>query len=113
MQGRTGRRRPVAARQGDSAMARPVLTPVQRQVARVSRRLLIQSLLNCLAWCWAGALVLTASWFLVRPLVVAEPPSWLHGTVAGGLFGAATVLGVVLAVLRTPNKVAAALALDE
>src|SRR5262249_29882701 len=49
---------------GGERMARPPLPPLQRQLARVGRRLLLQTLLDALAWCWAGALGLSALWFL-------------------------------------------------
>ena len=39
--------------------------------------------------------------------------AWLRWAVFGGLAGAGSVLAVVLAVLATPSRVAAALALDE
>ncbi len=95
-------------------MASATVTPLHRQIARVSRRLFLQTLLDSLAWCWAGAFLLAAAWFLADPLLPGEPRAdGVRWAVAGGLFGAASVLGVLLAVLRAPTKLAAALSLDE
>lgn len=93
-------------------MARTTLSPLQRQVARVHRRMLLQMLMNSLAWCWAGAILLSAGWFLLQPLVVDQPPTWLRWAVAGGLFTTGTVAAFVLVILRAPSKVAAALSMD-
>src|SRR5262245_54337940 len=94
-------------------MAKLNLSPLQRQVARVSRRLFVQTILDTLVWCWTGALALTAGFFVLQPFVMQEPPSWVRWAVAGGSLGAGAVLAVILAVLRAPSRVAAALALDE
>jgi hypothetical protein len=94
-------------------MASSVPTLVQRQIARVGRRLFFQTLLDCLVWCWAGALVLSAVWFLLQPLVLTTPPEWLRWTVAGGCVGVGAILAVVLAVVRAPSRLAAALSMDE
>ncbi len=94
-------------------MARSSVNPLQRQLARVSRRLFLQGLVDSLAWCWAGALVLVAVWLLVEPLIPAAWPGWVSWAVPGGVGLAATVLAVVLAVLRAPNRLTAALTLDE
>jgi hypothetical protein len=94
-------------------MASSVPTLVQRQIARVGRRLFLQTLLDCLVWCLAGALILSAGWFLLQPLVLTSPPAWLRWTVAGSSVGVGAVLAVLLAVLRAPSRLAAALSLDE
>lgn len=94
-------------------MARPQAPPLQRQLARVRRRLFWQTLLGCLFWCWAGALALSAAWFLAQSFLLTAPPGWLRLAVAGGLVGSATLLGVILGVLRTPGRLDAALLLDE
>jgi uncharacterized coiled-coil DUF342 family protein len=86
---------------------------VERQLARVSRRLFLQTILDLLVWCWAGALVVAAGWFLIQPFALESPPAWLRWAVAGGLVGAATLLAVVLAVFRAPSRLAAALLVDE
>lgn len=89
------------------------LSPLHRQIARVSRRLFIQTLLACLLWCWAGSLAVIAAWFLLQPhLFSALSPEWRLG-IAGGVLGIGTVLALGLAVLRAPSRVAAALLLDE
>jgi uncharacterized coiled-coil DUF342 family protein len=94
-------------------MSNPSDSPLHRQIARVSRRLFLQTLLTCLLWCWAGALLLSAGWFLVQPhLMDSMPGDWRWGASAGCL-GLATFLGLVLAVFWAPPKVAAALLLDE
>jgi len=94
-------------------MAKATLSPLQRQVARVSRRLFLQATLDTLVWCWTGAFILAGAWFLVQTFLLSEPPSWLRWTVAGSLLGVATVLAVVLAWLRAPSRISAALALDK
>jgi hypothetical protein len=94
-------------------MARTPLSPVQRQIARVRRRLFLQTLLARLLWCWAGALALSAGWFVAQPFLAATPPDWLRLTVAGGVLGAGTLLAGVLAVLQAPPRLDAALLLDE
>lgn len=94
-------------------MAKRNLSPLQRQVARVGRRLFVQSLLDALVWCWTTAFVLTGAWFLLQPFAYADAPSWLRWAVAGGSAGVGLLLAVVLTVLRAPSQVAAALALDE
>src|SRR5262249_22013066 len=96
---------------GDAAMS--ASTPLHRQIVRVNRRLFFQTLVNGIAWWWAGALALAAIWFVAQPFVVQAPPDWLRWAVAGGLVGVATVLAVALAVVRAPSKLAAALFLDE
>jgi septal ring factor EnvC (AmiA/AmiB activator) len=94
-------------------MAKPKLSPLQRQLAQVSRRLFWQTLLACLLWCWAGTLVLAAGWFLVQALFWPElAGSWRLVIAAGGL-AAGTGLAVVLALIQAPPKLAAALLLDE
>src|SRR4051794_32715846 len=94
-------------------MARSTTSPLHQQISRVSRRLFLQTLLDGLAWCCAGALVLAAAWFLVQPYLFSAPPDWLRWAVAGGLVLAGAVLAVVLAVFRTPTELTAALLLDE
>ena len=94
-------------------MAKSNLSPLHRQIAHVSRRLFMQTLLACLLWCWAGSLVIIAGWFLLQPHVFASlAPAWRLG-VAGGIFGAGTLLALVMGMLRAPSRVAAALLLDE
>ena len=93
-------------------MAATTPSHLHRQLARVSRRLFVQSLLDALVWCWAGAFLLAAAWCVVEPHVAAESPAWLRWVIAGGLAGTATVLAVVLAIVRRPSSLDAALSLD-
>ncbi|HLJ94539.1 MAG TPA: hypothetical protein VKU02_15230 [Gemmataceae bacterium] len=93
-------------------MASAKVSLLQRQITRVRRRLILQTLLNSLAWCWAAAILLSAGWFLLEPALLDGPPRWLRWTVAGGLVGGATVLGVVLGLIRGPSQLIAALSLD-
>src|SRR5256885_16711 len=94
-------------------MAKSSLSPLQRQVARVSRRLFIQTFLDALVWCWTGAFVLSGAWFVAQTLWLPDQPPWLRWAVAGGALGLGAVLAVVVAVWRAPSRVAAALALDK
>jgi hypothetical protein len=94
-------------------MASSTLTPLHKQVSRVSRRLFLQGFVDVLAWCWAGALVLAAAWLLAEPLIPGQRAEWVRWAVPGGVGLAATVLAVVLAILRKPDRLSAALTLDE
>ncbi len=94
-------------------MASPIPSLLDRQVARVRRRLFLQTLLNTVMACWSGAFLLAVVWFLVQPWVLADPVSWLRWAIAGSLLGLATVLALVLAVWRAPPRLSAALSLDE
>lgn len=86
---------------------------ITKQVQRVSRRLFLQTFADVLVWCWAGALVLAAGWFLLQPFVLDNPSAWLRWQVAGGLVLAGTALAVGLAFYLAPSKLTAALSLDE
>jgi len=94
-------------------MAQTLPPILHRQLTRVSRRLFVQTLLDCLAWCWAIALVLSVGWFFAQPFAVEAAPDYLRWAVAGGAMGVATILALVLAVLWTPSRLSAALMLDE
>jgi hypothetical protein len=94
-------------------MAASDTAPLDRQMARVRRRLFLQGLLDGLSRAWVIALALAAGWFLGQPWAVADPPPWLRWAVAGGLIAGATLLAVVLAVLGRPRPVRVALAFDE
>src|SRR6516165_9245123 len=90
----TGRARETSPyRIGGSVMARSERPPLQRQLGRVQRRLLAQSILNALVWCWVVAILLAIAWFLLQPLLIHESPVWLRWTVGCGLAAMATVLG--------------------
>jgi len=93
-------------------MASAKQTPLQQQVGRVRRRLFLQTLLNGLIWCWAGAILLSAGWFLAQPYLLQGPPNGLRWAVAGALLGAGTVLAVILGLWRAPPRLTAALSLD-
>jgi hypothetical protein len=94
-------------------MARSTVTPLDRQVARVRRRLVGQLLLDRLTWTWSAALLLTIAWLLVQPYLLPEAPGWLRWAVLGGTLGIGAAAALVLAVLQAPSRVAAALSLDE
>jgi hypothetical protein len=85
---------------------------LDRQLARVRRRLFLETLLALLAWLWLGALLGAAGWLLVQPYVLAETPLEHRWAAAGGLVALASALAIVLAVLHRPSPVVAALALD-
>jgi hypothetical protein len=92
-------------------------SPMHQQVARVRRRLFLQTLVDGLVWCWIGALALAVVWFLLEPflfaLASAEPPAYLRWVVAGSALGLGTLLAVWWAVWRAPRPVDAALSLDQ
>lgn len=88
-------------------MAPASITLLHRQLARVRRRLFLQTLLQTLVWSWLASLACAAGWFL------ADAAQSLRWTVAASFLVAGTVFAIVLAVLRMPPRVAAALALDE
>jgi len=94
-------------------MARPRPSPLSCQVARVRRRLFLQSWITRTIQMWLSALALAAIWFLVQPYVVLDAAPWLRWTVLGGLIGLASVLAVVWTLLTSPSAVAAALELDQ
>lgn len=94
-------------------MVNDPLTPLHRQVARVGRRLWLQTLANQLIWCWTVGLAVAVGWFLLQPFLIDRPPAWLRWAVAGGALALATVLAGLFAWLRRPSAVVAALSLDE
>jgi hypothetical protein len=89
------------------------LSPLDRQLTAVSRRLYMQTFLDRLVWCWSGALVLASVWFFAESYLLASPADWLKWAVAGGLLAVATALAGGLAVLAAPSRLIAALSLDE
>jgi len=96
--------------------ASPVLL-LERQVQRVRNRLFAQLLLNRLIVAWCVGCGLMAVWVLARPYAsyglghAAKP--WMDWTAGGSIFGLATILAVWQAIHRLPDKVSAALSLDE
>jgi hypothetical protein len=84
-----------------------------RQIGRVNRRLFVQMFLNRLIRSWTAGLVLAVVWFLLEPLVLETPPTWLRWTVAGCSLAVATLVAGILSALAAPSRVFAALAIDE
>ena len=81
-------------------MATRNVSLLQQQVSRVTRRLFFQKLFDTLTWCLSGALILSACWLLLQPLVLETTPPWLGWAVTGSLVGVGVVLALILAVLR-------------
>jgi uncharacterized coiled-coil DUF342 family protein len=94
-------------------MARAKPSPLERQLTRATRRLFLRTLLSCLFWGWFLALIISAGWFLAQSQITYPMTPSMRLIVAGSLIGLATLVGLVLALLRAPAKVAAALLLDE
>ncbi|MGH7173993.1 MAG: hypothetical protein ACRELG_27285 [Gemmataceae bacterium] len=94
-------------------MAHSSATPLDRQVARVRRRLFLQTLLQMLVRCWLASLAVAMGWFVAEPYAVPNEVPSLRWTIAGSLLGVGAVAAVGLAGWRTPSCIAAALALDE
>ncbi|HYV39526.1 MAG TPA: hypothetical protein VE988_27800 [Gemmataceae bacterium] len=88
------------------------VSQVQRQVAKASRRLFIQALVNRLVWCCAAGLLAATVWFLVQPLLFTAPEEWLRWAIGGGIFALATGVGIWLTIRHAPSHVEAALELD-
>src|SRR5207248_10213741 len=96
---------------GDAVIAITQVPLLHRQVARVHRRLVLQTFLNWLAWCWAGAVLAAAGWFLAQPYLIDAPPGWLRWAITGGLLCVGTLLAAVLGFVRAPSRLVAALSL--
>jgi hypothetical protein len=91
----------------------PVLI-LERQVNRVRRRLFLQLLLNRLVLALVIGCALMAIWVLARPYALGERlRPWMDWTAGSGIFGLAVISAILLAMRRLPDKVSAALALDE
>ncbi|MBI2803404.1 MAG: hypothetical protein HYX68_00290 [Planctomycetes bacterium] len=86
---------------------------VDRQIARVWRRLFLQVALDSVLLGSAVGLALAMFWFLVRPFAFPNLDDTLRWVVPGGLFGLGVFAGLGLAWLRRPTPVASSLALDE
>jgi hypothetical protein len=93
-------------------MPATTLLNVKRQVTKVRRRLLVQTLLDTLVWCWAAALLAGTLWFLAQPWLLGPTEDWVRWSVAGGILAAATITGIGLGMRRAPSAVEAALELD-
>jgi hypothetical protein len=89
--------------------------PLDRQLNRARRRLFLQALCDTLTWCWTAALVLLALGLLLdrRFDFLPETPVRVLWYVLGGALAFATLLGILLAVWRTPRREAVALAVDD
>jgi hypothetical protein len=95
-------------------MAGTPLSAVERQVSRAGRRLFVQTLLNHLVWAWSIALGISALWFVAQPwLLSADTEGWVRWAIAGGVFTAASGVGLWRAWLTAPTRVTAALELDQ
>ena len=94
-------------------MARSSTTPLDRQVARVRRRLFLQALIEMLIGSWIGSLAGAAGWFLAEPYIAPDVAPSLRWIITASLVGAAVMLASVLALLRSASRVSAAMALDE
>src|SRR5438067_1141341 len=100
------------ARRRRRLMSLPVQAVVAKQVSRVSRRLFVQSLLRYVAGGWSLALVVGIGWMLVQPYALTTPADWLRWAVLGGCVGVATLVAIVLTIVRRPSRTLAALSLD-
>jgi septal ring factor EnvC (AmiA/AmiB activator) len=94
-------------------MAKRQVPPLERQLARVSRRLFLRSFLSSLFWCWAAGLLLAGTWFIAQSLALDGISPQVRLSVAAGILLAATITAGVWAVYRAPARLAAALLLDE
>src|SRR6266404_219859 len=94
-------------------MARTKLPLLQTQIRHAYRRLQVQSLLNALVWCWAGAIFLAAGWCLLEPWILTSAKPILRWQIAAGLFVAGTLTAFVVGWKRAPSLVTAALSIDE
>jgi hypothetical protein len=92
-------------------MADPTRRLVEKQIGRVRLRLFARTLLESLLLCWTFGLLLAVFWFLLSPFLLDDFAVRLG--VAAGLLGLGTIAGLALAILRRPDRVTAALALDE
>ena len=93
-------------------MAKSNVSPLTQQLARVHRRLLLQSLVNSLIWFWAGAILLAAAWILVQRFALDQLQVWVTWVVAGGIVALGTITALVVGAFRAPSRLAAALSLD-
>jgi hypothetical protein len=94
-------------------MAKPPLPPLETQVRRAWRRLFLQGLLDHLTTAWIIGLGVAAAYLLVQPYLRATPPPGARWGVFVGVAIAATLGALIVAIVRRPSAVAAALAIDE
>jgi hypothetical protein len=74
--------------------------------------LFLQLLLDALAWSWAGALLVSAAWYVAEPHVIRDAAGWWRWALTGVALGTGTVVALLVAWLRVPSTLGAALALD-
>ena len=94
-------------------MAKSKLPLLQVQIRHAYRRLQLQSVLNALVWCWAGAILLAAGWCLLEPWIVEASKPGLRWQIAAGLFIVGTLTAIAIGWKRAPSLVDAALSIDE
>src|ERR1700752_4483414 len=101
-------------------MGRPRPDPLETQLDRVRRRLFLRGLGRGVLWCWAVLPLLAAGVLLVlcRAHLRDQPHSATSGVflgrlaVAGAVLFAASLIVAVVAWLRRPSRLSAALTLD-
>lgn len=94
-------------------MAKQAVTPLQRQLTRVSRRLFFQTLLDSTIWACVAALFVATLWFFIQPNLLEKAAPWLRWAVAGGIAGVALLTAVIWTIVKAPSRLVAALSLDE
>ena len=88
-------------------------TSAVEQSVRLARgRLFRQRLLNAVTLGVIVALAVSLVWFLLQPLLLQAPPSWLRWAVLGGTSVIAVVLATVWAIRTTPTAETVALEID-
>ncbi|MBI3411775.1 MAG: hypothetical protein HY040_25875 [Planctomycetes bacterium] len=86
---------------------------IQKQIKRVRRRLVIRSFLETVILFWAGALALSAAWFLARPFLLSTRAEGTFWGIPGAILAGATLAAFIWSFVKRPPFVAASLALDE
>jgi hypothetical protein len=93
-----------------SASAR---STVERQVRRARRRLIWQVLAHHVLLGASIALLVAAAWFLIQPFALARLDEAVRWAVPAAFLGAGVLAALVRTWLTAPNRIAAALAVDE
>ena len=86
---------------------------VLKQIMRARRRMFLQTLVDSELACLAWSLGFCVLWFLLQPLFLKDAAEWLRPGIAGGAIAIGLVVGFVLAWMKSPSPVDAALALDK
>ena len=94
-------------------MANPPLAPAQRQLRRARRRLFLQLLLDALVIGWSLALIVSACWLVAQPHLFGQASRLLNWSIAGATVALATIAALVVAAIRRPSPITAALIFDE